>query len=324
MVRAKLISTVVPHTDCSPELKILWERFTSEVQGKRTVPLVLVRNILEQSHSSEDVNLAFQTLHDYRVYRSSKARVKQSFNQNISSLAVSASLRSKSYGLGLKALWKHNIFGLSPTIENAHMFLSHARREKDMDLMKKTLRTMVKNLVLPTTQTADIVIRTCKDSGDLKSMFGLMNEFLQNGVVLNSAVFDILIATAANFGSLEKVFEAQKFREDAGLDHTMASAFAIAKAHILQGEPQTGADLILQRCKDKVKVNKYLGMLVRAWPSELLSRKEQAQIEVDDGFTEQLKDNVSLFAKTLSKDFRGVSIDAEQEFGKGLTELKRG
>lgn len=305
----------VKELDCSLELKELHDRFTTEVQGKRTVPLKLLRNILEQCNSTEDVDLAFRIMKDYRVYRSSKARVKQNFNQNISTLAISASLRSRSYGLGLKALWKHNVFGLSPTIENAHMFLSHARKEKDMDLMKKTLRTMLKNLVMPTAQTAEIVIRICKDSGDLNLMFNWADEFLQNGVMLSSPVFDILIATAANFGFVEKVFEAQKWREEAGLDHTMASAFAIAKAHILQGEPQIGVDLIAKYSKDKVKVQKYLTMLVRAWPSELVSKKEQTQVEGDDHIM-GLKDNVVLFAKALSNKFRGVSIDAEQEFGK--------
>eukprot|EP00250_Pteridium_aquilinum_P019683 c24531_g1_i1 orf=755-1942(-) len=302
--------------DCSPELKGLYEKFTTEVQGKRTVPVKLLRQILEQSNSPEDVALAFRVLQEYRVYRSSKARVKENFNENISGLAVSASLRSKSYGLGLKALWKHNIYGLSPSLENAHKFLSHARQEKDLVLMKKIFRTMLKNLVLPTTQTAEIMIRICKDNKDLNLMFNLAEELLQNGVKFSSPVFDILIATAANCGSVENVFKAQKWRKEAGVDHTIASAFAVAKAHVVQGEPQIGVDLIAQHCKlqDKVKLNKYLAMLVRVWPSELFSIKDQIQKE--DYFT-GLKDNVLKFAKILSKEFRGVSIDAENEFGKG-------
>lgn len=306
--------------DCSPELKDLHEKFTIEVQGKRTVPLSLLRKILEQCNSSEDVALAFRVLQDYRTYRSSKARVKQNFNENISALAVSASLRNKSYGLGLKALWKHNIYGLSPTLENAHMFLSHAKLEKDADLMMKTFRTMLKNSLTPTTQTADIVIRICKEKGDLNLMFNLAHEFLENGVRLSSPVFDILISTAANFGSVEKIFKAQKWRDEAGLDHTVASVFAVAKAHLLQGEPEVGVDLIATHCQDKVKLNKYLAMLVRVWPSELLSRKEQIQQE--DYFT-GLKENVVTFAKAFSRRFRGVSIDANEDFGKGQVNLSK-
>lgn len=58
--------------DCSLELKELHDRFTTEVQGKRTVPLKLLRNILEQCNSTEDVDLAFRIMKDYRVYVSSQ------------------------------------------------------------------------------------------------------------------------------------------------------------------------------------------------------------------------------------------------------------
>ncbi|MCO5574119.1 hypothetical protein L7F22_027898 [Adiantum nelumboides] len=302
--------------NCSLELKGLHEKFMDEVQGKRPVPLVIMRNILEQCNSTEDVELAFEIMQKYRIHRSSKARVKHNFNENISALAISASLRSKSYGLGLKALWKHNVYGLSPTLQNAHMFLSHARQERNTGLMKKTFETMLKNLIIPTTQTAEIMIRICKDNEDISSMFTLAEEFLQNEVKLGSSVFDILIATAANFGDVEKVFKAQKWREEAELDHTTASAFAIAKAHILQGEPQVGVDVIAKHCQDKLKVNNYLSMLVRSWPLQLSSKKEDVKQEGQDHLS-MLKENVLLFVHALSKQFRGVSIDAENEYGKG-------
>lgn len=47
-------------------------------------------------------------------------------------------------------------------------------------------------------------------------------------------------------------------------------------------------------------------------------------VQVDDRFTEQLKDNVLAFAKALSKNFRGVSVNVEQEFGKGSLNLNNG
>ncbi|KAI5065764.1 hypothetical protein GOP47_0018388 [Adiantum capillus-veneris] len=311
---ANVSTTNGKELDCSAEIRVLHETFMNHVQGKNSVPLALMRRILEECNSTGEVELAFQTLQKYRIHRSSKGRVKHNFNENISALAVSASLKSKTYELGLKALWKHNVYGLSPNIQTAHMFLSHARQERNMGLMKKTFETMLKNLIIPTTQTAEIMIRICKDNKDINFMFTLADEFLQNEVKLGSSVFDILIATAANFGDVEKVFKAQKWREDAGFDHTTASAFAIAKAHILQGEPQIGVDVIAKNCKDKVKVNKYLMMLVQSWPVQLLAKKEDVKQEGQD---HMLKENVLLFANALSKQFRGVSINAEIEYGKG-------
>jgi hypothetical protein len=55
-------------TDCSEEIKELHGKFRAEVEGKRTVPVSLLRNILEQCKSPEDMGVAFRVLQDYRVY----------------------------------------------------------------------------------------------------------------------------------------------------------------------------------------------------------------------------------------------------------------
>lgn len=299
---------------CSSEVQDIHKKITNEIQGKRTVPLSLLRTLLEQCKVPEDVALAFQVLQDYRIYRSSKARVKQNFNENIAVLVVLASLRTRAYDLGLKALWKHNVYGLSPCLGTAHLFLSHAKHEKDLDLMQKTFKVMTENSLMPTSQTADIMIRLCKEKDDLKLMLDLAREFLENGVRLSPPVFDILISTAANFGCIEETFKVQSWREEAGLNHTIASVFALAKAHILQGKPHAAVELISTHCQDTVKVNKYLTMLVRAWPSELLSRKEE--IKQEDSFS-TLRENVLSLVEALSKKYYGLSIDAAEDFAKG-------
>ncbi|KAH7302755.1 hypothetical protein KP509_23G085800 [Ceratopteris richardii] len=311
----RLISTTsidnMQDLDCRSEIKVLYEKFRDEVQGKRPVPREILCSILEQCNSKEDVKLAFKLLQELRVHRASKNRIKHNFKDHISALAVSASLRSKSYGLGLRALWKHNVYGLSPNLHNAHLFLSHAMKEKDMDLMRRTFETMLKNMIIPTTQTADILIRICRDNQEIELMFTLADEFLQNEIKLGSSVYDILISTAANFGDIEKCFKAQKWRENAGLDHTMASSFAIAKAYILKGEPQVAVDIVMKHCKDKARINKYLDMLVKSWPAELSGKKQDNLEEGVDNLL-NLKENVQQFTEALSKQFRGVYADMEQ------------
>ena len=54
--------------DCSEEIKELHGKFRAEVEGKRTVPVSLLRNILEQCKSPQDTGVAFRVLQDYRVY----------------------------------------------------------------------------------------------------------------------------------------------------------------------------------------------------------------------------------------------------------------
>lgn len=303
---------------CSQEVQDLHKKITNEMEGKRTVSLSLLRALLEQCKVPEDLALAFRVLHDYRLYRSSKAHVKRNFSENISALIALASLRTRTYNLGLKVLWKHNIYGLSPCLDAAHLFLSHAKQEKDLDLMQKTFKTMIDNSLTPTTQTADIVIRLCKDKEDFKLMFKLAQDFLENSVRLSSPVFDVLISTAANFGCVEEVFKAQKWREESGLEHTVASVFAVGKAHLLQGEPHAAVELISTHCQDITKLNKYLIMLVRVWPSELGARKE----EIHEDFFVTLKKSVVDLIEALSQKYHHLSIDAA-EFGKGKVHLNK-
>ncbi|RWW71553.1 hypothetical protein BHE74_00020695 [Ensete ventricosum] len=60
---------------------------------------------------------------------------------------------------GLKALWKHNIYGLTPSIGSAHYLLSYAKEHNDDKLMVKIMRVLEKNSVSLQPGTADIVFR---------------------------------------------------------------------------------------------------------------------------------------------------------------------
>eukprot|EP00249_Psilotum_nudum_P011034 c22928_g1_i1 orf=121-1236(+) len=300
--------------ECSSEVQVLYNKLTDVIAKRSIPPNSLLHTLLQSCVIPQDVELAYEALRHYRVVRSSKAHINKNFSEKISQLVVSASLRAGAYDLGLKTLWKHNKYGITPSLESAHILLSHAKEHNDLDFARRILTTMAKNSLFPSRVTANIVFRMCKENGDLPLLFKLAKEFFRNHVQLSPALYDICISCAANSGNVSEVWKIQQLRKETGLCHTTASAFSCAKALVLQKKYEKAAQLISFHCQDMKKRHKYLAMMISKWPLELLSKQEEGEKEE---YLASLKHKLVAFIDALRAEGIDVSIDAVEELVQG-------
>ncbi|KAK3426069.1 hypothetical protein EUGRSUZ_F02603 [Eucalyptus grandis] len=66
--------------------------------------------------------------------------------------------------LGKKALWEHNVYGLTPTIGSANHLLQYAKEHRDAALMQEVMKLLKKNNLPLQPSTADIVFSICNDT----------------------------------------------------------------------------------------------------------------------------------------------------------------
>lgn len=298
----------------SPEVERVYQELNDSIRQKRMPQASLLPSLLQNCATPADVKLAFDAVERLRRLKAVQGHQMSNYGKHMALMMVEACIRSGDPQAALPTLKKRNVYGFTPSLDLGHLLLKHALAQKDTKLMLKVLRTMVASEVFPTPVSAELIIRTCKDAGNTELLFQLAKEMRVNGVALKKPLFDMLVATAANIGDIQQVHEVQEWREEQGIEHTTASAFALTKALVLDGKSDEAARMILDHCKDSEKRDLYLQIMVKVWPLQVGAKVGE---EGKQSFLEDLKKKVAIMCESLTQSGCSVPVDVNEDFAKG-------
>ncbi|ERN16909.1 uncharacterized protein LOC18445239 [Amborella trichopoda] len=225
-------------------VKDLYDKMFKSVEAETMPPNAWLRSLVDNCQSKEDVKLLFQMLQNLRRFRLSNLRIHANFNPNICLKVAEACARSGAFELGQRTIWKHNIYGLTPSIGSAHSLLLYAKEKNDANLMEKILQIMKRNSLELHPTTADIVFSICYNTNrwDLISKFS--KKFIKRRLKLHRTAFDVWLEFAANLGRSKSIWKIEELRSKSGKPHTPSSAFSCAKGYLLENKPENAAAII--------------------------------------------------------------------------------
>ncbi|XVF28402.1 hypothetical protein REPUB_Repub15cG0026400 [Reevesia pubescens] len=152
-----MFGLVLSNTEAVMEL---YDNMLQSVNVKRTMPPnASLRSMIENCKNHEDIKLLFDVLQNLRRFRLSNLRIHYNFNCNLCQEVTRACARVGAIDFGKKALWQHNVYGLTPSIASAHHLLLYAKVHDDAKLMVEIMKLLKRNNVPLQAGTADIVFR---------------------------------------------------------------------------------------------------------------------------------------------------------------------
>ncbi|KAG0546229.1 hypothetical protein BDA96_02G429500 [Sorghum bicolor] len=283
----------------------MYQKMLKSVEAKTMPPNAWLWSMIDSCSNKEDIKLLFQILQKLRVFRLSNLRISANFNENLCRKVTEACARAGAIEYGLKALWTHNVYGITPTIGSAHYLLQHAKEQNDTKLMENVIHVLSRNSLPLQPGTADIVFSICynADRWDLLSKYG--ERFIKAGVKLHRAAFDIWMDFAAKVGDSQSIWNINSLRGRSVKHYTLASGFACAKGSLLDRNPENAAamiKLLYKHLPDQKKpfVKDELEKLIAEWPTEVVKR--------------QKKDNRKTLEEALIKDIPTM-VDCLTKFG---------
>uniref|UniRef100_A0A6N2LV35 Uncharacterized protein n=1 Tax=Salix viminalis TaxID=40686 RepID=A0A6N2LV35_SALVM len=216
-------------------VKKIYDDIIDSVNVRRTMaPNAWLWSLIENCKTREDIKLLFDALQNLRIFRLSNLRIHDNFNCNLCREVTKACARVGAVDFGKKALWKHNMYGLTPSIASANHLLSYAKHHNDVELMVDVMKLLEKNHIPLQPSTADLVSRFA---------------------------FDLWMDFAAKRGDTESLWKTEKLRSGLMKQHTLVSAFSCAKGLILEGKPLDAA-AVIQLLDQTLPDTKKSGMVV--------------------------------------------------------------
>ncbi|KAJ4823083.1 hypothetical protein Tsubulata_009613 [Turnera subulata] len=260
----------------SEAVKEFYDKIMDSVKVKRTMaPNAWLWSLIENCQNKEDIKLLFDTLHNLRIFRLSNLRIHENFNCNLCREVTKACARVGAVEFGKKALWKHNVYGLDPSVASANHLLTYAKTHNDLKLMVEVMQLLKRNNVPLQPSTADLVFSSCCNSDNWGLISKYARRFLEQGVKLHKTAYDLWMDFAAKRGDTESLWKIEKLRSESVKQHSVLSGFSCAKGLILESKPEDAATLIqllYQTLSDKQKSNivVQLQKLVNEWPQDVI------------------------------------------------------
>lgn len=273
-----------------------------------------LQELIRSSSTSSEVALAMRAAELVRVFRTVQNGETVNHTREVTNMMVAAYLRFGDSNNALKLLQKQNHLGFTCNIGSVNLLLKHSKFHKNVSLMRKVLRVMETNDIQATQATADILLRQCKQAGETELMFSLAKGYIKQGLTLHQSLLDVLISSAANAGDVKLVYEVQNWRDNQGLVHSTASAVSVAKALLLESKPKEAALMIKDHCPDGDKRERYVTILVKVWPLQLVSA---GNAESKEEYLRKLKENVVSMFDSLKELGLEFSVDVDKEFAQG-------
>lgn len=262
-------------------VKEVYDKMLESIKVKRSAPPnAWLWSLIEKCKSQDDVKLLFDILQKLRVFRLSNLRIHDNFNCHLCQEVTKACIRAGAMDFGKKALWKHNVYGLTPTVGSANQLLSYARMQKDTKLMVVLMRLIKQNDLPLQPATADIVFGICYDADKWGLISKYCKRFLKAGVKLRKTTFDIWMEFASKRGDVESLWKIEKLRSETYEQHSIKSAFSCAKAFLLERNPGSAATVIhaanqtFPASKGQYIVAE-LQKLVSEWPLEVVMHQKR-------------------------------------------------
>ncbi|GMH18789.1 hypothetical protein Nepgr_020630 [Nepenthes gracilis] len=295
------------------DAKELYGKMLDSVTVKQSAPPnAWLWSLIEKCENKDDIKLLFDILQRLRVFRLSNLRIHDNFNCNLCQEVTKACARVGDIESGKKALWKHNIYGLSPTIGSVNHLLSYAKRHQDPKLVVEIMRLLKRNDLPLQPSTADIVFSICYDTDKWELISKYSKRFLKAGVKLRKTTFDIWMEFAVKRGDTESLWEIEKLRSELYKQPSLKSGFLCAKGFLLEQKPENAAvaiQLLDQTLTDskRPEIMVELQKLVHEWPSGVLKFQEEDQKASDAA----LKAGISTMISCLSNMGMAVSVNPE-------------
>lgn len=267
----------------------------------------------------DEIKLLFDTLQKLRVFRLANLQIHSNFNKSCCEEITKACVKVGAIDYAKIALWKHNIYGLTPSIGSAHQLLLHARKHKDFELAEDVMKLLRKNDVPLQPGTSELIFSIWNDAEDWNSMSKYGKKFIEAKVKLRQNAFDIWMRFAAKRGDVNSLWKIEKFRSKLGKSHSVATGFSCAKGFILEGKPENAAAIIqvVNQSSSDIKrpwVIIELQRLISEWPLEVL--KYQGE-ENKKALAASLQKNIAAMIEHLPR--MGVEVDIKME---DLTKLE--
>ncbi|KAK9664270.1 hypothetical protein RND81_14G030100 [Saponaria officinalis] len=284
-------------------VKELHDKILESVKVKRSAPPnAWLWSILEKCKSRDDIKLLFDALQQLRIFRLSNLRIHDNFNCSLCQEVTKACTRVGALDFGKKALWRHNVYGLSPTIGSANQLLCYAKEKKDVRFMVDVMSHLKKNDLPLQPATADIVFSICYDADNWELISKYAKRFVKAGVKLRKTTFDIWLDFSSRRGDLESLQKIEKLRSNIYNRHTIKSGFACCKGLLLERKPEEAATLLQNLAQNfpdskREDIIAELQKLVSEWPSEVIKHQNQ---EDRKAFITSLKADIPDMIKSLS------------------------
>jgi hypothetical protein len=270
----------------------LYQKMLKSVEAETMPPNAWLWSMISSCSNKEDIKLLIQILQKLRVFRLSNLRIDANFNDHLCMKVAEACARVGALDYGLKVLWKHNVYGITPTIGSAHYLLKHAKEKNDTKLMGSIMQVLQRNSMPLQPGTADIVFSICynADRWDLLSKYA--RRFVKSEVKLHGASFDIWMDFAAKVGDSQSIWNINSLRGKSVKRYNLATGFACVKGFLLERKPESAAAMIKllhKHSPDEKKqlVTDELQKLVAEWPAEVIKRqkKDDRKVRLNDLFS---------------------------------------
>ncbi|CAN6200192.1 unnamed protein product [Urochloa humidicola] len=292
----------------------MYQKMLKSVEAETMPPNAWLWSMISSCSNKEDIKLLFQILQKLRVFRLSNLRINANFNDHLCMKVTEACARVGTLDYGLKALWKHNVYGITPTIGSAHYLLQHAKTLNDTKLMENIMQVLRRNSLPLQPGTADIVFSICynADRWDLLSKYA--DRFVKAGVKLHRTAFDIWMEFAAKVGDSQSIWNINSLRGKSVKHYTLATGFACAKGSLLDRKPENAAamiKLLYKHLPDQKKpfVKDELKKLIAEWPTEVIKRQKKDDRKVME---EALIKDIPTMVDCLTKSGLDIPVDLEK------------
>uniref|UniRef100_J3MNW8 Uncharacterized protein n=2 Tax=Oryza brachyantha TaxID=4533 RepID=J3MNW8_ORYBR len=292
----------------------LYQKMLKSVEAETMPPNAWLWSLISSCSNNEDIKLLFQILQKLRVFRLSNLRIDANFNDHLCMKVAEACARVGALDYGLKVLWKHNIYGITPTIGSAHYLLKHAKEKNDTKLMGSIMLVLQRNSMQLQPGTADIVFSICynADRWDLLSKYA--RRFVKSGVKLHGTAFDIWMDFAAKVGDSQSIWNINGLRGKSVKRYSRATGFACVKGFLLERKPESAAAMIKllhKHTPDEKKqlVKDELQKLVADWPTEVIKRQKK-----DDrkALEEALITDIPRMISSMGKSGLDISVSLDK------------
>nr|BAC42709.1 unknown protein [Arabidopsis thaliana] len=296
-------------------VKDLHDKMLNSVNVKRSMPPnAWLWLLIENCQNQDDIHLLFDVLQNLRRFRLSNLRIHDNFNCNLCQQVAKTCVRVGAIDSGKKALWKHNVHGLTPSVASAHHLMSYALEHKNSELMEEVMQLLKTNDLPLQPGTADLVFRICHDTDKWDLLAKYSKKFSKAGVKLRKTTFDVWMEFAAKRGDTESLWKVDKQRSETYSQHTLSTAFSCAKGFLLESKPEGAAAVIQIICQaypdeKKSAISTEFEKLVNEWPVDVIKHQTD---EDKKALAASLKSVIPSMVNTLLSSGLKVSVDLDE------------
>ncbi|KAI5409300.1 hypothetical protein KIW84_054927 [Lathyrus oleraceus] len=179
-------------------VKDLYDKMLQSVNVKRSMPPnAWLWSMIENCKHRHDISLLFDVLQNLRRFRLSNLRIHDDFNCSLCREVTKACVHAGALDFGKKALWKHNVYGLAPSVASAHHILTYAKNHNDTNLLVEVMKLLKRNDLPLQPGTADIVFSICYNTDEWELINKYAKRFVKAGVKLRQTSFETWMGFAA-------------------------------------------------------------------------------------------------------------------------------